>query len=213
MHSERRLPLSGTLELLRRGQLPADFWDWRDGADFSFRASGTVEEDAHAAAVIEETIAAHAAAATDFTATDSTQSAPPSQCETTVVGSDTDMGNSTSVPSDDEGESPSGGGEQTGIVGLDLTIPFDLRSADGLRTEFTNYVKGYIGALDYVFYEPARLRVLREIPLPSEVEVLSFLPSQRFPSDHLSVRPKPCTVILSLGHRHVYPICVPPWPD
>lgn len=123
VHPERRLFLTGTLELLRRGHLPADFWDWRDGADFSFRGSGTVEEDAHAAAVIEETIAAHTAAVADFAATDSTQSALPSQCERTVVGGDTDMGNSTSVPSDDEGESPSGGGNKRASLGWTSQYP------------------------------------------------------------------------------------------
>ena len=73
-------------------------------------------------------------------------------------------------------------------MGLDLSIPVRLASADGLRTAFTNYVRGYNGALDYVWLERERMGVVREIPLPSEVEVADFLPSQRFPSDHLAVR-------------------------
>ena len=76
-------------------------------------------------------------------------------------------------------------------VGLDLSIPVQLSSADRLRTAFTNYVRGYSGALDYVWLERDRMAVAREVPLPSEVEVAGFLPSQRFPSDHLAVRVRP----------------------
>ena len=72
-------------------------------------------------------------------------------------------------------------------MGLDLSIPVQLSSADRLRTAFTNYVRGYSGALDYVWLERERMRAAREIPLPSEVEVADFLPSRRFPSDHLAV--------------------------
>jgi 2',5'-phosphodiesterase len=82
-------------------------------------------------------------------------------------------------------------------VGLDLSIPVRLASADGLQTAFTNYVRGYNGALDYVWLERERMRVAREIPLPSEVEVADFLPSQRFPSDHLAVRREDLRVSLS----------------
>ncbi len=36
-------------------------------------------------------------------------------------------------------------------AGVDLTIPFQLQTADGMRTPFTNYVKGYQGLLDYIW--------------------------------------------------------------
>ena len=198
--------LAGTLELLRRGQLPADFWDWRDGADFSFRGAGDAEEDAHAAAALEKTAAAAAAATADAAAAAASaadgvasasgaQSAAPdiSSTPTTEAALDDMEGSVAEAEASPENAMSTETVSQTaadrgGIVGLDVTIPFQLRSADGLRTEFTNYVRGYSGALDYVWYEPARLRVLREVPLPSKLEVESFLPSQRFPSDHLSVR-------------------------
>ena len=51
----------------------------------------------------------------------------------------------------------------------------------------------YQGALDYVFYEPARLKVQRQIPLPSEEELQGWIPSKRFPSDHLSVSKTACS--------------------
>lgn len=78
------------------------------------------------------------------------------------------------------------------VTGVPLSIPFQLRSADGLQTPFTNYVRGYSGLLDYVWFEPSRLKVDRAIPLPSLEEVQGYLPSQRFPSDHLSVSPLCC---------------------
>jgi mRNA deadenylase 3'-5' endonuclease subunit Ccr4 len=44
--------------------------------------------------------------------------------------------------------------DTAGIVeGMDLTSPFSLQSADGMEPEFTNYVKGYQGLLDYVWYD------------------------------------------------------------
>lgn len=195
--------MAGTLELLRRGQLPADFWDWRDGADFSFRGAGDAEEDALAAAALEKATAAAAAAAgvASASATDGdvsasgAQSAASDRGGTPTLEAPSDaIDGSVSAAEASPGDAMSTetvsqtAADQGGIVGLELTIPFQLGSADGLRTEFTNYVRGYSGALDYVWYEPTRLRVLREVPLPAKLEVESFLPSQRFPSDHLSVR-------------------------
>lgn len=78
------------------------------------------------------------------------------------------------------------------VTGIPLSVPFQLRSADGLQTPFTNYVRGYAGLLDYIWYEPSRLKVDRTIPLPSLQEVQGYLPSERFPSDHLSVRSRCC---------------------
>ena len=73
------------------------------------------------------------------------------------------------------------------VNGIPLSIPYQLRSADDLQSPFTNYVRGYSGLLDYIWYEPQRMKVERAIPLPSLEEVKAFIPSQRFPSDHLSV--------------------------
>ncbi|KAL0032363.1 hypothetical protein WJX79_007177 [Trebouxia sp. C0005] len=73
------------------------------------------------------------------------------------------------------------------VNGISLSIPYQLRSADDLHSPFTNYVRGYSGLLDYIWYEPQRMKVERAIPLPSLEEVKAFIPSERFPSDHLSV--------------------------
>lgn len=47
-------------------------------------------------------------------------------------------------------------------------------------------MRGYVGALDYVWYEPRRMTMKRQIPLPSREDVAEYLPSAKFPSDHLS---------------------------
>ena len=55
--------------------------------------------------------------------------------------------------------SPGGGGSRGRggnggggfVAGLDLSIPVTLRSADELRTPFTNHVRGYQGLLDYIW--------------------------------------------------------------
>ena len=36
-------------------------------------------------------------------------------------------------------------------AGVALEVPFRLAAADGLRTPFTNFVRGYQGLLDYVW--------------------------------------------------------------
>ena len=87
-------------------------------------------------------------------------------------------------------------------AGFDLGNPFGpLRSSDGLRSAFTNYVKGYIGSLDYIFYQGGEMRLEGFAPLPQEKDLCrpedlgpggevvtqGYLPSQSFPSDHVSL--------------------------
>lgn len=72
--------------------------------------------------------------------------------------------------------------------GLLLTTPFRLASADDLQTPFTTYCQGYVGLLDFVWFERGRMSVSRTIPLPTQEEVRhTCLPSERFSSDHLAV--------------------------
>jgi 2',5'-phosphodiesterase len=60
-------------------------------------------------------------------------------------------------------------------------------SSDDLATPYTNYTSGYKALLDYVWYDPSRLTVTRQLPQPSEHLLASFIPSPNFPSDHLAV--------------------------
>lgn len=81
-----------------------------------------------------------------------------------------------------------GDGVNGPVVGIDLSHPWELASACGLKTSFTNYVRGYIGCLDYVLYQSTQLRLSGLAPLPTESEVQdTALPSGRFPSDHISL--------------------------
>ncbi len=41
--------------------------------------------------------------------------------------------------------------------GVHLRAPIRLRSADDLQYAFSNYVHGYVGLLDYIWYDPERL--------------------------------------------------------
>jgi tRNA threonylcarbamoyl adenosine modification protein (Sua5/YciO/YrdC/YwlC family) len=41
--------------------------------------------------------------------------------------------------------------------------------------------------LDYVWYDPTRLHVTKQLPVPAEQLLASFIPSANFPSDHLAV--------------------------
>ena len=43
--------------------------------------------------------------------------------------------------------------------GVHLRAPYRLRSADNLKYPFSNYVRGYTGLLDYIWYEPEQLEV------------------------------------------------------
>jgi 2',5'-phosphodiesterase len=81
-----------------------------------------------------------------------------------------------------------GDGELANIVaGMDLKSPFSLNSADDMVPEFTNYVKGYQGLLDYVWYDRDHIQVKSTVPCPTKEELKGFLPSEQFPSDHLAV--------------------------
>ena len=113
-----------------------------------------------------------------------------------------DAATSKQADTDDEAKRSSSSQDPAQVNGISLSIPFQLRSTDELQSPFTNYVRGYSGLLDYIWYEPQRLKVERAIPLPSLEEVQAFIPSQRFPSDHLSVS-FCCTLpVWSPGHVH-----------
>ena len=73
------------------------------------------------------------------------------------------------------------------VEGLDLTSPFSLQSADGMEPEFTNYVKGFEGLLDYVWYDTGHIRVKGTLPQPTKAQLGNYLPTAQYPSDHLAV--------------------------
>ena len=71
-------------------------------------------------------------------------------------------------------------------------------SVQGTEPAFTNYTLGFVGTLDYVWFDPTCGSALGVLALPAESEITNHtkaLPSQRFPSDHL-----PLMAALSLRH-------------
>ncbi|TSM44162.1 2',5'-phosphodiesterase 12 [Bagarius yarrelli] len=71
---------------------------------------------------------------------------------------------------------------------MELHSPFQLTSACG-EPDYTNYVGGFKGCLDYIFIEPQVLHIEQVIPLPSHQEVTTHqaLPSVSHPSDHIAL--------------------------
>mmetsp|Transcript_9356 Transcript_9356/g.28148 ORF Transcript_9356/g.28148 Transcript_9356/m.28148 type:complete len:1012 (-) Transcript_9356:263-3298(-) len=228
LNSDLNEGIPGVVELLRSGRVAEDFWDWREGQDFSFgrgRADAavfTAQADAAELASpddsngeLEETHASAAASPRVSVPSPSPPAAtpaPPSPAATSpaavspTAGSSPPSAMASSNPasrgfgarllSDIEREKqqrqaqakpPVPATTRPAVVGVDLTIPFHLAPADGLVTEFTNYVRGYRGFLDYVWHEPDRMHAARQVPLPTRADVQAYMPSEIFPSDHMSV--------------------------
>lgn len=187
LNSDLNEGIPGTVELLRRGKLPADFWDWRDGQDFSF-SRRRAEASAYTAEADAFELMAANGATNNGQSRHHTTSQPPTPSATTRTGFGARLvsGNSSTSASGPS-QAAVRGSMRPAVTGVDLQIPFRLTSADGLTTDFTNFVRGYKGALDYVWHEAARMHAARQIPLPTLEDVQSFLPSEQFPSDHLSV--------------------------
>lgn len=74
------------------------------------------------------------------------------------------------------------------LLQMELHSDFHLTSACG-EPEYTNYVGGFNGCLDYIFMEPQALQVEQVFPLPSHQEVTTYqaLPSVSHPSDHIAL--------------------------
>ncbi|KAG7318946.1 hypothetical protein KOW79_017420 [Hemibagrus wyckioides] len=74
------------------------------------------------------------------------------------------------------------------LLPMELHSPLQLTSACG-EPDYTNYVGGFKGCLDYIFMEPQALQVEQVIPLPSHQEVTTYqaLPSVSHPSDHIAL--------------------------
>ncbi|XP_078700338.1 2',5'-phosphodiesterase 12-like [Branchiostoma floridae x Branchiostoma belcheri] len=74
------------------------------------------------------------------------------------------------------------------LEGVDLSHPFSLTSACGLP-DYTNYVGGFQGTLDYIMIDTCQLAVNQTIPMPTHEEVTAntALPSIVFPSDHIAI--------------------------
>ncbi|GIL47193.1 hypothetical protein Vafri_4070 [Volvox africanus] len=186
LNSDLNDGIPGVIELLRRGKLPADYWDWVQGAAFKW---GMGEEDAEAMAHGTAQIAAAIAAnpkTTDAVAASGEGAVAPA----TAISVDSASASVSSLFAADGHAFDSAAAAPHSpipVTGIDITSPFVLRSADDLTTPYTNYTSGYKALLDYVWYEDSALRVVSSVPIPTEAELGSFIPSPAFPSDHLAV--------------------------
>ena len=161
-------PYAGTVELLRSGAVPADFWDWREGADFTFgrrrsapqpTAAGTSPGAAAATDADEEelsdapsdddmALAAGAASTQSGGASRGARAggfgAVPVATHAAAFGSG-QAAATVSAAAEASAAAGPGAADTDGpstprVVGVHLRSPFSLAAADDLRTEFTNYV-------------------------------------------------------------------------
>ena len=53
--------------------------------------------------------------------------------------------------------------------------------------DYTNFVAGFCGTLDYIYADSSKLELKREIPLSEHEDVVKeiALPTRIFPSDHM----------------------------
>ena len=75
-------------------------------------------------------------------------------------------------------------------VGAELSLPGGpMASAYGVHTRPTHATPGYLNALDWIYFEPGRLRLVGVAPLPPTAELRrdTALPSAEYPSDHVSL--------------------------
>ena len=80
------------------------------------------------------------------------------------------------------------GGPEEHFGGADLSHGLSLTNACGFP-EYTNYVVGFHGCLDYILADRNRFTVDQVIPMPSHEEVVQYtaLPNIVFPSDHIAI--------------------------
>ena len=84
------------------------------------------------------------------------------------------------------GSSPGWLAVPVGSSAMHLRHPLALVSACGYP-EFTNYVGGFAGSLDYVWFDSSALESVASMPMPplDAVTAETALPNSEFPSDHL----------------------------
>jgi len=92
------------------------------------------------------------------------------------------------VHSDVEGMSPSYPADKDEfIAGMKLDSPFLFDTSDGMAPEFTNFVRGYQGLLDYIWFEDRYFRIEKSYTSPGKSELGGYIPSERYPSDHTPI--------------------------
>lgn len=76
------------------------------------------------------------------------------------------------------------------LVGIGLSLSHDFEFVNCVDAiEFTNFVEGFVGCLDWILAEKACFKPEGQSPMPSVEELTAnkALPSLIFPSDHISI--------------------------
>lgn len=78
--------------------------------------------------------------------------------------------------------------KEEAVEGLSLSTSLRLTSAYG-TPDYTNYTLDFKGCLDYIYYSHQHLECKMIVPLPDDAELARHagLPSEVFPSDHVSL--------------------------
>lgn len=82
----------------------------------------------------------------------------------------------------------SSGGKEEFVPDMNFEHNFNLTSACGYP-DYTNYVPGFRGGIDYIFIQREKFDVQQVVPMPTHDEVVEHiaLPNVVFPSDHLAL--------------------------
>ncbi len=179
LNSDLNDGIPGAIQLLAQGKLPSDYWDWAFGINFKWEKDEEEEGDGGGASGASD--------GTDNNNTNTTKSNTNNQSNgISGVNEGGELQKMLHTDIDHlRPSSPRSPAEK--VPGIDLELPFAFAAADNLRSNVTNYVRGYEGLLDYVWYQPGRLEVERIIPVPPSTELGGYIPNKRYPSDHLAV--------------------------
>ena len=162
LNSDLNDGIPGAIRLLNSGAIGANYWDWKFGKDFAWGKSARGEDG-------------------ESDSGDASEAGSGGNGKTSGDGNTPNhvaTGAADITPRED----------MDGVVaGMDLTSPFSLQSADGMEPEFTNYVRGFQGLLDYIWYDRDHMKVMSTVPQPTKAQLGNYLPTEQYPSDHLAV--------------------------
>ncbi|KAG1677548.1 hypothetical protein FOA52_014446 [Chlamydomonas sp. UWO 241] len=191
LNSDLNDGIPGVVELLQSGRLASDFWDWEQGAAFKWGMDEEEGSDAQQAAAPKPpggklaTAAGATAAAAAAPGAGGKLGSGAQEAVVPAAAAGAGAAGAAHSGYDTASDEPR---HKISVVGTDVSLPCGpLSSADALATPFTNYTSGYKALLDYVWFQPGRMEVVSALRQPTEDEIGSFIPSQRFPSDHLAV--------------------------
>jgi 2',5'-phosphodiesterase len=190
LNSDLNDGIPGAIQLLSQGKLSSSYWDWAFGINFKWEKDAEEEEESNGGTnggCGEEN--KNTKIASDNNQSNGINGVVNNNIHSSVLSGVNEGGEVQKMLHTEiehlKPSSPRSPAEK--VPGIDLELPFALAAADNLRSNVTNYVRGYEGLLDYIWYQPGRLEVERVIPVPSSDQLGGYIPNKRYPSDHLAV--------------------------